>query len=102
MRTRFSTGIFYLGLFLTTFGMVFAEEPTKVTLETMNDPSFGQAFSLPRTWWLDDNTAFIYDSRKPDSVRVLERFDPASGRRLPAIDWKKAQASFSTLFADGK
>ena len=39
MRTRFSTGIFYLGLFLTTFGMVFAQEPTKVTLETMNDPS---------------------------------------------------------------
>lgn len=78
------------------------QEAKKVSLETMNDPSFGQALSVPRTWWLDDNTAYVYDVRKPDSVRMLERLDPASGQRKPALDWKKAAASFKSLFTEGK
>lgn len=79
-----------------------AQEPLKVTLETMNDPSFGQAFSLPRTWWLDDNTAIIYDVRQPDSLRVLERLDPSTGKRTPLLNWSAAKTSFAKLFAEGK
>lgn len=104
MRTRFLFEVFVLiVLFLapaTNQGL--AQEPQKVTLETMNDPSFGQAFSLPRTWWLDDNTAIIYDVRKPDSLRVLERLDPQTGKRTPMLDWIKASASFAKLFSEGK
>ena len=81
---------------------VLAQEPQKVTLENMNDPSFGQAFSLPRVWWLDDNSALIYDPRKPDSVRVLERLDPATGKRTPMFDWAKAKESFAKFFPAGK
>ena len=102
MRTRFAIRILFLGHFLTACAPALAQEPQRVSLETMNDPSFGQAFSLPRTWWLDDNTAYVYDVRKPDSVRVLERMDPATGKRVQALDWKKASASFNALFADSK
>ena len=79
-----------------------AQEPQKVTLETMNDPSFGQAFSLPRVLWLDDNSALLFDSRKPDSLRVMERLDPATGKRTPLFDWTKARSSFASLFPAGK
>ena len=102
MRTRFAIRILFLGHFLTACAPALAQEPQRVSLETMNDPSFGQAFSLPRTWWLDDNTAYVYDVRKPDSVRVLERMDPATGKRVQALDWKRASASFNALFADSK
>lgn len=81
---------------------VLAQEPQRVTLENMNDPSFGQAFSLPRVWWLDDNSALIFDSRKPDSARVLERLDPATGKRTPMFDWAKAKESFAKSFPAGK
>jgi dipeptidyl-peptidase-4 len=103
MKTRL-----YYALLPLVFLFVFhlprseAQEPQKVTLETMNDPSFGQALTLPRIWWLDDNTAYIYDLRKPDSIRVLERLDPATGKRVQALDWKQASASFNSFFAEGR
>jgi dipeptidyl-peptidase-4 len=77
------------------------EQPT-LTFETMRDPALFQAFSVPRVVaWLDDNTAVIYDVRKPDSLRTLERLDPATGTRSPFVDRTKAAQSFKALFSDG-
>ena len=101
---RWSCAVLVVGLFVS-FPLVqgaVAQEPRKVTLETMNDPSFGAAFAVPRTWWLDDNTALLYDPRKPDSARVLERLDPATGSRTPLLDWAKAKESFAEMFPAGR
>jgi dipeptidyl-peptidase-4 len=94
-------------LFLATLCLVssiglLAQEPQKLTLETMNDPSIRQAFATPRTWWFDDNTAIIYDTRKPPAEQQLERLDPATGKRTPFLDQKKAAESFASLFPEGK
>ncbi len=104
MMKRMFSGVLVLVLFFLSPLMqeVAAQGPQKVSLETVNDPSFGQAFALPRTWWLEDNTAILYDMRKPDSVRVLERLDPMSGNRTPMLDWRKARESFAKLFPEGK
>lgn len=79
-----------------------AQEKKKLTAETMSDPTLYQGSSLPRTWWLKDNTAVLYDVRKPDSIRTLERLDPKTGKRTPMLDRTKAGESFKKLFPEGK
>ncbi len=81
---------------------LFAQEKQKLTLETMNDPTLRQAFVTPQTWWLDDNTAIIFDTRKPPAEQQLERLDPQTGKRTPLLDQKKASESFKSLFPEGK
>jgi dipeptidyl-peptidase-4 len=74
----------------------------KLTLETMNDPSLFQAFGLPRTWWLEDNTAVIYDTRKPGTETTLEKLDPATGKRSPMLDRAIANENFNKMFPEGQ
>ncbi len=81
---------------------VFAQEQPTLTLDNMNDPAFARSFQMPRTFWLSDNTALIYDPRIPDSIRTLERLDPKSGKRTPYLNRTKAAASFTALFPEGK
>ncbi|MFH0988979.1 MAG: DPP IV N-terminal domain-containing protein [bacterium] len=104
MRRSSSSIVFFVVLIClncwTTTGV--AQQPLKLSLETMSDPTIFQAFSTPRTWWLDDNTAVIYDTRKPAAEQTLERFDPATGKRTPMLDRAKAAASLSKLFPDGQ
>ena len=88
--------------FLLGANAVVAQESLKLDLETMNDPALFQAFSVPRTWWLDNNTAVLYDTRKPANERILERLDPSTGKRTPFLDQKKAAENFKQLFPEGK
>ena len=89
---------------ILTFNLcaLIGQEKQKLTLENMNDPTLMQAFSTLRAWWLSDNTAVIYDTRKPDSVRTLESLDPATGERKQLLDRQKAKESFNGLFSGGK
>jgi Tol biopolymer transport system component len=98
-----STRKLFLSL-ITIFliGILPAQEKQKLTLETMNDPELFRALSLPRTWWLDDKMAILYDTRKPAAEQQLEVLDPSSGKRAPLLDFKKASESFKGLFPDGK
>jgi len=82
--------------------LLLAQEPQRLTLDNMNDPTIMQAFSTPRVWWLEDNTALIYDTRKPPMERTLERFNPADGKRAPHVDAAKALEHFKTFFPEGK
>lgn len=104
MRKRsFFYSLFLLAaLFVLSANALIAQDSLKLTLDNMNDPSLRQAFSVPRTWWLDENTAIIYDTRKPMSERVLERLDPATGKRTPMLDQQKADENFKKLFPEGK
>jgi dipeptidyl-peptidase-4 len=89
-------------LCLLSFTTVLAQEKQKLTLESMNDPTLRQAYVTPRTWWLDDNTAIILDTRKPLAEQQLERLDPQTGKRTTLLDQKKASESFKSLFPEGK
>lgn len=89
-------------VFAFSLESVLSQEPTRLSLETMSDPSLMAAFQTPRSWWLDDNTAVIYDNRVPAEQRTLERLDPATGKRTPLFDRQKAAESFKSLFGGGE
>lgn len=86
---------FLLLLIFTAFSI--AQEVPRLTLENMSDPSIMQAFSTPRTWWLNNNTAIIYDSRKAPQERTLEKLDPATGIRTPLLNIEKATENLKSL-----
>jgi dipeptidyl-peptidase-4 len=52
---------------------------------------------IPHVQWLADNTAILYDIGQPEGKRTLERFNPASRERRPALDMAKAIASLKSL-----
>lgn len=58
-----------------------AQALKKLTIDDLSNPSLMQAFATPTTWWLNDNTAYLIDTTRPDSLRALERLDPRSGKR---------------------
>ena len=100
-RQRLSAAAFLL-LLLGVLSPIFAQESPKLTLETMNDPSLFEAFRVPQTWWLDDGSALIFDTRKPYAEMTLEHLDPATGARKPWLDKDAAIASFNSLFEAGQ
>ena len=88
-----------LFLMLGMLTEVFPQEQKRLTLETMTDPSLRQALSVPRTWWIGDDAAYVYDARQPAEQQTLERFDAKTGTRTAALDRKKAQVSFARLLS---
>ncbi|HEY6951451.1 MAG TPA: DPP IV N-terminal domain-containing protein [Bacteroidota bacterium] len=79
-----------------------AQDSTRLSLATMSDPALFRAMNVPRVWWLEDNTAMIFDTRKAPAEQGLERLDPRTGKRTPLLDFQKALGSFKSLFPDGK
>ena len=103
MKTRIERSLRLAAVIsLCCIGGAFSQETRRLTLETMSDPSLMAALQTPRTWWLSDNTAVIYDTRTPAEQRILERLDPATGKRSPFVDKGKAAESFKSLFSDGE
>lgn len=52
---------------------------------------------LPRTLWAGDGTFLFEDLRLPEKERVLERVDPASGKRAPLVDAGRVLARLKEL-----
>jgi dipeptidyl-peptidase 4 len=55
---------------------------------------------VPRTLWLDDGTAILYDTRMAEGQRTFEQLDPVSGQRWPALDMAAAVASLKAVAKD--
>jgi dipeptidyl-peptidase 4 len=96
--------ILYFIIIIWSFSclIAFGQETIKLNLDNMNDPELFQAFSIPRFWWLEDNSALIFDVRKPAAERTLEKMDPKTGKRTVFLDQKIVKDNFSKLFTDGK
>ena len=77
------------------FGAVGAVAQERVTLDTLVDRSLAEATGTPSYVWLADGTALLYDRRRPAEQRTLERLEPASGQRTPAVDPTAALASWA-------
>lgn len=74
-----------------------AQSPAPITLDTMTDPVLVKAFQVPATWWLKDNTALLLDTLTPGTSGILQRLDPASGKRSPYYDYRRAQQTISSM-----
>ena len=57
---------------------------------------------VPMSVWLDDGTAMIYDTRIPEASRTMERFDPKTRQRRPALNLAASEASLAGLLKDRK
>ena len=78
-----------------------AQEAPVLSIETMNDPQLFRAFRMPRTWWLDNGTALVYDSRKPAAESGLELLDPETGKRTMQAGAAQVIESFNSQFEPG-
>ncbi len=90
---------FFFALLLFVAKLACAQSgPVRVTPEWLYGEGSHIA-ELPRTFWLSDSTAILYDSRQPESQRTFERLDPATGQRTPILDMPAAIASLNSLAA---
>ncbi len=79
------------------FAAVAGVAQERVTLDTLVDRGLADASSTPSYAWLADGTALLYDRRVPAAQRTLERLEPASGQRTPAVDPAAALASWAAV-----
>ncbi len=77
-----------------------AQQKQPLTIDNLSDPLLMQMFGTPRVWWLEDNTALVYDTRKPVPERTLEKLDPRTGKREVYLNTAQAEASLKSLFRD--
>jgi dipeptidyl-peptidase-4 len=75
----------------------FAQEKPKLTVEWLYSEEGRSVGRLPSFVWLNDGTALIYDPLEPIEKRTIEKFDPKTGMKSPAVDAKKALASLKSL-----
>ncbi len=68
-----------------------------LTLEWIYSDAGRALTRLPSYAWLNDGTALYLDARAAGSVRRLERLDPATGARRPAVDEARARASLTAV-----
>jgi len=90
----------FLALLFAAGSLSHAQDQKTLSVDTMNDPSLFKAFSIPRIWWLTDETAYLYDPRSPAEQRTLERLDPRSGTRTPVLDQQRLRDEVSRLYPD--
>ncbi len=74
-----------------------AQEKQEITVEWLYSEESRIVTALPSFVWLNDGTALLFDVRKPRAERTIEKLDPATGRRIPAIDMKAAISSLKSL-----
>ncbi|HSM85787.1 MAG TPA: S9 family peptidase [Candidatus Limnocylindrales bacterium] len=79
--------------FSTALAVAQPQPQKPLTVEWMFSQDARGVAQVPRFEWLQDGTAIVEDTRVPEAQRTLERFNPATGERKPALDREKALAS---------
>jgi dipeptidyl-peptidase-4 len=69
----------------------------RLSLEWMFSEEGKTAVSVPDHAWLDNGLLMLYDKRPPKSVRTIESYDPANGRRRTVVNAEKAIAAMTAL-----
>jgi dipeptidyl-peptidase-4 len=84
-----STGLLLACCAANTLGQTSAR---KLSLDWIFGQEGRAVASVPPTAWLDDGSLVLLDNRRPPAERTFERWDPASGQRLPIVDAARALA----------
>ncbi len=63
-----------------------AQEKKELTVEWIYSKERRQVTDMPDYFWLEDGTAILYDSQKPQKERTLEKFYPETGKRETIVD----------------
>ncbi len=84
---------FFILAFLLLSIAAGAAQQQPLTVEWVDSEAAAAIGRAPSHVWLDDNTALIYDTRRPAAQRTFERLDPERGTRRPVLDMGKAVAA---------
>jgi dipeptidyl-peptidase-4 len=91
----------FAAVLAATSGMPAAKAETSaqtgLTVEWIFSDEGRRVATLPSQVWLSDGKLMLYDGRQPQSQRVFEVLDPATGVRRPAFDMAAAVASLNAL-----
>ena len=92
--------IIYLMLVFTVLFFVnsaYPQQEKKITIEWANSDECKKLMELPQYTWLEDGSAYIFDSAKDPNERTIERLDPRTGKRKSAVNKEKALESLEKL-----
>jgi dipeptidyl-peptidase-4 len=73
------------------------QENSKITVEWIYGEEGKNVGKTPSFAWLDDGTALLYDSRKPEKERTIVKLTLEDGQQNPLVDAKKALKSLKEL-----
>ncbi len=82
-------------LFIALVTGVVAQE--KISVEWIYSGQSGALTAMPSFKWLDDGTALLYDRQIPAAERTIERLDPRTGNRTPALDREETMAELHRI-----
>jgi len=85
-RISFFACLLMISLLPPARGQEPATDPQRLTLDWIQSDTARETTRLPEIFWCADGSAWLYDYWTPAAERTLERFDPATGRREPALD----------------
>ncbi|RMF70389.1 MAG: hypothetical protein D6743_00325, partial [Calditrichaeota bacterium] len=77
-------------------GRLQGQEKPQITVDWIYSDASAELTALPRFFWLRDNTAILFDLRKPKAERTFELFAPESGKRRSLVDRDLAVQSLKT------
>ncbi|MFL6299667.1 MAG: S9 family peptidase [Terriglobales bacterium] len=92
-----------VALVLSVVALIFAAAPRvpaqspPLRMEWTAGDEAGKIAQVPDVKWLEDGTAILYDMRKPEAQRTLEKLDPATGQRTPILNMSQALASLKGM-----
>lgn len=77
-----------------------AQDRLDITVDWIFSDEGEEPTKLPTTSWTWAGELILLDGRKPKAERTLERLDPDTGARSPAVDAKAALASLRAIVGD--
>jgi dipeptidyl-peptidase-4 len=95
--TRTLVYLFLFVLLLGTFAT--AQERPALTMQWALGAPGSSVARVPKTLWLHDGSAILYNERLPKEQRTFERFDPATGKATSILDVPKALVSLKSFIA---
>jgi dipeptidyl-peptidase-4 len=72
----------------------------KLTVEWIYSDEGANATRLPQTAWTSGGDVLLFDARKPEPERTLERLNATTGARRPALDRAAALTSLKALLGE--
>lgn len=86
--------------FVLALPQVYSQTKKEITVEWIYSGESREITATPRFFWLKNNTAIIYDLRKPGAERTFEILNPKSGKRSPAVNLEKVLTSLNSFRED--
>lgn len=91
-----------LALTLLLLGSAGLAQEERLTIDWLFSDEAELALAMPQHAWLETGRLVLYDLRQPKAKRVLEIFDPRTGRRKPLVDSRRALAAMNEAMQPDK